>query len=182
MTKGTEAAAAEDATAAANSAPGGTSGGETDATEAADCGTGAGAETGAEGGEGGESGGRAAREAARYRTQLREAASERDQLRGVVTAMQRAEVERLAMTGQKGKGWRSKLQDGTDLWAFGVQLEDLVDENGQLDPDKVHDAVADLVERKPHLSPRDLGAGQNVQGVRSRSGGPERMGGIFKAR
>ncbi|RFS86801.1 hypothetical protein D0T12_00455 [Actinomadura spongiicola] len=138
-------------------------------------GGGAGREGGAEAAEGGETGegGRASREAARYRTQLRETEAERDQLRERVATMQRAEAERIAVTPG-----RARLNDGADLWAFGVELEELLGDDGQVDQRKVQNAIGDLIRRKPHL-----GTFMSFdQGTRGTRGGAERMGAIFDQR
>ncbi|UYM05467.1 hypothetical protein [Solicola gregarius] len=79
-------------------------------------------------------------EAARYRVERNEARAERDNLLERVTSLQGAEVARLAT----GPG---KLHDGSDL-AFS---DALLDEDGNVDPEKVAAAVAELVESKPHL-------------------------------
>lgn len=69
------------------------------------------------------------RREAKYRTQLREAEAERDQLAATVEALQRTEVERVAAD------W---IAEPTALWAAaGVQLADLVTENGTVDAAKV---------------------------------------------
>ena len=72
------------------------------------------------------------REAAKYRRQLREVEAERDQLRATVESLQRAEAQRLAAT---------ELAQPAALWAAGVQLGDLIDPDGQIDPAKVAQAV-----------------------------------------
>jgi hypothetical protein len=77
------------------------------------------------------------REAAKYRTQLREAEAQRDSLAERVTAMQRAEVERLAA---------SKLAKPQGVWTNGAQLADLLDDEGAVDPLKVGEAVAAAVD------------------------------------
>ena len=69
-----------------------------------------------------------AREAAKYRRQLRETETERDDLRARIETMQRTEAERLAS---------QHIAKGEALWASGTQLEDLLDERGNLDPLKV---------------------------------------------
>jgi hypothetical protein len=69
---------------------------------------------------------------ARYRVQLRETEAERDQLRGTVEALQRAEVERIA-----GK----TIKQPAGLWAAGVALDDLLDDTGKVDATKVDAAV-----------------------------------------
>ncbi|WP_428339988.1 hypothetical protein [Mycobacterium sp.] len=75
----------------------------------------------------------AGREAAKYRRRLREAEAERDQLAERIEAMQRAEVERLATA--------DSLRPAA-LWASGVELANLVADDGTVDGSKVSDAVA----------------------------------------
>lgn len=81
-------------------------------------------------------------EAARYRTQLRAAEGERDALRATVAAMQGEHVARQAS---------ARLVDGSDLLDNGATLPDLLDEAGNVDPDKLTDALDALLVRKPHL-------------------------------
>lgn len=91
-------------------------------------------------------------EAARYRVERNEARTERDALLARVGHLQAAEVARLA----QGPG---KLHDGADL-AFS---DDLLDDDGNIDPEAVESAVAELVESKPHLQQqayRDVGIGE----------------------
>jgi hypothetical protein len=76
---------------------------------------------------------RPGREAARYRRQLREVEADRDQLRTVVSSLQKAEAERLAGA--------AKLKPAA-LWASGVQLADLLTENGTVDAALVAAAIA----------------------------------------
>lgn len=83
-------------------------------------------------------------EAARWRVKLRETETERDALKARVGDMQAAEVSRLAT----GPG---ALHDGGDL-LLTTQLADLLDDEGNVDPEKVTTAVATLAERKPHLA------------------------------
>lgn len=84
---------------------------------------------------------KASAEAARYRRQLRDTEAERDALRERITGYERQEAERLAAAG---------LVDPTDMWAAGVKLDDLRDDKGNLDSDKVAAAVASLIEQRPH--------------------------------
>jgi hypothetical protein len=72
------------------------------------------------------------REAAKYRRRLREAEAERDQLAERVEAMQRAEVERLVTA--------DSLRPAA-LWASGVELADLVADDGIVDAAKVAAAI-----------------------------------------
>ncbi|MFE5340721.1 hypothetical protein ACFQ80_10885 [Isoptericola sp. NPDC056578] len=99
--------------------------------------------------------GRPDREAARYRTRLRAAEAERDQLAERVTAMQRAEVERIA---------GERIVSGSAIWAAGTTLDDVLDDDGQVDPEKVADAVkqaqADLgLARRPRVPRSDPSQG-----------------------
>ncbi len=64
-------------------------------------------------------------EAAKRRVQLREVEAERDGLRSQVAALQRAEVERYAV---------DLLQDPADLFRDGLDLAELLDESGAVDP------------------------------------------------
>lgn len=71
-------------------------------------------------------------EAAKYRHRAKEAEAERDALRDRLTNLQRAAVE-------------SKVKEShiaaQGFWASGVQLEDLLDEDGNVDGDKVKAAA-----------------------------------------
>lgn len=80
---------------------------------------------------------KAAKEAARYRRQLRAAESERDALAEQVTALRRAAVED-----------RLKAQHvpAAGFWAAGVQLDDLLDDDGNLDDEKITEAADRAVE------------------------------------
>jgi len=81
---------------------------------------------------------KAAREAARYRRQLRAAESERDALAEQVTALRRAAVE------DRVKSHRI-TPDG--FWASGVELETLLDDDGQLDDEKIKTAAEAAAEK-----------------------------------
>ena len=82
-------------------------------------------------------------EAGKRRHALREVEAERDRLRDRVEAADRAEVERLLA---------DRLVDPSDIWSNGVQLSDLHDDEGNLDAEKVTEAAAKLIERKPHFA------------------------------
>jgi hypothetical protein len=88
------------------------------------------------------------REAAGYRVKLRETEGERDRLAGVVESMQRAEAERL-VTDVVEAGYRH-LAVGSDLWRGGVELSELLDEDGQLDRTKLKAAGARVGTEHPH--------------------------------
>lgn len=76
-------------------------------------------------------------EAAKYRHRAKEAEAERDALAEQVTALRRAAVED-----------RLKAQHvaPAGFWAAGVQLEDLLDDEGNLDDEKVKTAADNAVE------------------------------------
>ena len=80
-------------------------------------------------------------EAARHRRAARAAEAERDQLAARLTGFERAEVERAAV---------GKLHRPADLWAAGVELDELRGDDGQLDPDKISEAVAGVLAERPH--------------------------------
>lgn len=71
-------------------------------------------------------------EAAKYRTQLRETEAQRDTLAAKVETLQKAQVEALA----------ADLAKPAALWATGTSLADLLDDDGNVDADKVTEAVA----------------------------------------
>ncbi|MFA7511858.1 MAG: hypothetical protein WCZ29_15370 [Mycolicibacterium vanbaalenii] len=81
------------------------------------------------------------KEAKKYRQRAQAAEAERDTLRTRLESMQRNEVERLAA---------EHLKDGTDLWRDGAQLADLLDDDGNIDPDKITDVTQTLVTAHPH--------------------------------
>lgn len=83
----------------------------------------------------------AAREAAKHRVKLREAEERSAALEQRVTAMQRAEVERIAGT---------KLTAAEDFWTLAPDLPELLDEAGELDHDRITDAIADVIKQRPH--------------------------------
>lgn len=70
----------------------------------------------------------------KYRERLRETEAERDTLRATVESMQRREVERLAA---------EHLVKPASLWTVGVELENLLDDDGTVDPEKVRAAAVD---------------------------------------
>jgi len=81
-------------------------------------------------------------EAARYRTRLREAEAERDGISERLTGYQRREAERLAA---------STLSRPADLWLDGADPSELLDDEGQLDPEKVAATVAGVLTDRPQL-------------------------------
>lgn len=93
--------------------------------------------------------GRGNPEAARYRRQLREVERERDQLRETLNARLRQEAERVAQTAD-GPAFRG-LVDGADLWNFGTELDQLLADDGLVDPAKVQEAAQRLSVEHGHL-------------------------------
>lgn len=71
-------------------------------------------------------------EAAKYRTQLRAAEAERDTVSGRLETAHRTMVEGIAS---------KSLAKPEALWKAGVQLADLLDDDGNVDPEKVNAAV-----------------------------------------
>jgi hypothetical protein len=116
-------------------------------------------------------------EAAAHRVKAREAEQALTAANERVTAMQRAEAERLATTlgfEQAAREHRPGGESGTetivlaqaaDLW-LGRDLADVLDEHGNVDPEKVSAAVSSLVTERP-------GMGVS-QGLVSISGGMRR--------
>lgn len=72
------------------------------------------------------------REAAKYRRRLREAEAERDRLAEHIESLQRAEVDRLATADD--------LRPAA-LWASGVALADVLNDDGTVDAAKVSAAI-----------------------------------------
>ena len=77
-------------------------------------------------------------EAARFRKALRAAETERDGLRERLTGWQKAEAEKMA---------GATLARPSSLWAAGVQLDDVLDADGRVDPEKLTAAVTDAADR-----------------------------------
>lgn len=108
-------------------------------------------------------------EAGKRRHQVRQLQTENSQLRERVEASDRAEVERLV---------GDRLVDPADLWTS-VELSSLRDDEGQVDREKVSEAVSALVERKPHFAP----APTNFNGgVRTPLPQPTSFGAVLKGR
>lgn len=80
----------------------------------------------------------AGQEAAKYRRKLRHVEAERDTLASRLQAAHRREVERLAS---------STVTRPEALWAAGVEVDDLLDAEGNVDEEKVTDAVTDVADR-----------------------------------
>ncbi|PPF32277.1 hypothetical protein C5B93_15905 [Rathayibacter sp. AY1A2] len=104
-------------------------------------------------------------EAAKYRRQLREAEAERDTLRSRVESLQRSDVERIAST---------KIEKASAVWAAGSQLADLLDEDGNVDPEKVAAAAESARDSLGLKHVPDPGVIPN-QGTTPQSVAPEAM-------
>lgn len=94
-------------------------------------------------------------EAAKYRARLRDAETERDGLRTQLDTIRRGEVERLAA---------ATVARPDAIWKAGIELADMLDDNGTVDPGKVTEAVRGAAEalglarpvpqpRKPRYNP-----------------------------
>jgi hypothetical protein len=110
----------------------------------------------------------ARREAASYRRRLRDAEGERDRLAERVAGYQRRDVEALA---EQGHG-HDRMAAGSDLWTGGVQLADVLDEAGAIDPERVQAQVAAVLSERPHWrkniwAPVDVGQGPRTDGAPS---------------
>ncbi len=106
-------------------------------------------------------------EAARWRTRLRTTEAERDTIATRLEGFQRAEVERLA---------GDVLAQGGDLFAVGgIELEEVLTEDGTVDPAIVAMAVEQLVATRPGLHrnarPRVADLGQGARGNASGNSG-----------
>jgi hypothetical protein len=82
-------------------------------------------------------------EAAKWRTRLRSTEAERDALAARIARLQTSEVHRLAA---------ARMADPDDLTVHGVQVVDLLDDDGEVDEAKVEAAVDDLLDRRPRLA------------------------------
>ena len=81
------------------------------------------------------------REAAKWRNRFRDAETELATMRERVEALQRGEAERLAAP---------VLYDAADMWRDGTQLADLLDDDGNIDPDKVTAAATKTADAHNH--------------------------------
>ena len=79
-------------------------------------------------------------EAKKYRRRLREVEAERDQLQEQVQTLRRSEVER-QVSGE--------LEDPSDLWRAGTELEHLLDEDGAVDQGKVAETARAVTAEHP---------------------------------
>ncbi|OZE92605.1 hypothetical protein CH298_03585 [Rhodococcoides fascians] len=124
--------------------------------------------------------GNANAEAARWRTKLRAAEGERNQLAATLETLQRGEVARLAGT---------ILAQGGDLLELGGhELADLLSGDGTVDPERVTELAKELQLSRPGLSKHGVGAthqnfGQVAVGpAASRGGSKASWGAVLKGR
>lgn len=83
----------------------------------------------------------------RYRLELRAAEKQRDELAKQVRELQLRDAERLASRG---------LSEPADLFTLGkVELEDLLDDSGFVDGEKVQSVVSDILGSRPGLRTAD---------------------------
>jgi hypothetical protein len=97
------------------------------------------------------------KEAAKHRTKAREAETERDRLAERLQAAHRTEVARLA---------GEHLADGSDIFRDGeVELDSLLNDEGDVDAGKVAIVAAEVVERQPpHWKRRETTASGGADG------------------
>lgn len=110
------------------------------------------------------------REAAKYRTRLRETEAERDTLRQTLATMRRAEVERIAST---------TLRNPAGLWAAGTELDALLTEAGDVDPEKVQAAASGAIEALG-LAPRPDGMIVPAEGNLTRPATTDDMAAVIR--
>lgn len=60
------------------------------------------------------------------------------------------------------------LRDAADLWRDGLTVEELLDENGVVDPEKVRDAAKGVLLQHPHWGRRPAGLGMQAHRHRCR--------------
>lgn len=92
---------------------------------------------------------RARKEAKGLRDRLRATEEERDHLATQVTEYHRAEAARVAQA--------HGLADGADLWAGGIDLADVLDDTGRLDPAAVKTATERVLAEHPGWAARRYG-------------------------
>ncbi|OHT93182.1 hypothetical protein [Mycobacterium syngnathidarum] len=85
------------------------------------------------------------REAAKWRNKFRDAETELTTMQQRLETLQRSEAERIAATA---------LHDPTDMWRDGTQLTDLLDDNGNIDPNKVTDTATKIADTHQHWKRR----------------------------
>ncbi|RZT87106.1 hypothetical protein EV383_4013 [Pseudonocardia sediminis] len=85
-------------------------------------------------------------EAAKYRRRLREVEQERDGLVDQIAAMRRAEVDRIATSGDG-----PRLHDADDLDRLGIDRDSLIGEDGSVNASAVSQAIDDATSSKPYL-------------------------------
>ena len=105
------------------------------------------------------------REAAGYRTRLRDAETERDQLRARVERHERADVERLAEA--------AGFAQSSDIFMFAGDLEQLRDQGGELDTGRLQELARRVLTERPGLRKPglDFGSGSRLDNGRQQPTG-----------
>lgn len=83
----------------------------------------------------------AVKEARKYRRRAQTAEAERDALKTRLEVLQRGEVERLVA---------DRLADPADVWRDGATLDNLLDEDGNIDPRRVDELTSSLLAAHSH--------------------------------
>lgn len=97
---------------------------------------------------------RARREAKNLRTRLRDAEQLAAQQGAQLTAMREAEAVRIA---------GARLNNGRDLLDLaGITIDQLLNDQGTIDPDKINDAVDQLIKDRDYLARRRFGGSGDV--------------------
>lgn len=87
-------------------------------------------------------------EAAKWRRKLRDAEAERDALAERLAAHDRAAVEAAVA---------DRMIRPADLWLTGVEVADLLDDDGNVDAEKLTECLDGLLEERPHwAAPRPM--------------------------
>jgi len=118
-------------------------------------------------------------EAARRRRQLREVEHERDGMAARLDVLERAELARIATTGDVDD---PRLLDARDVFGPETDLDALRGDDGALDPEKVRAAIVEGTEGRPHLradgkprpprpNPAQSASGESADRLGSRSAG-----------
>lgn len=100
-------------------------------------------------------------EAAKYRTRLRDAEAHRDTLTTTLAALRRAQADSMA----ESHGLKPKA-----LWASGTDIDALLDDDGNVDPERVQAAVAEAASTLG-IQPRTRRT--NIDGLRSGAAPPQ---------
>jgi hypothetical protein len=103
-----------------------------------------------------------------YRRRLRDVEAERDRTAQALQSYQRREVEQLAETG--GAFGAGAMNSGADLWLAGVQLAELLGEDGTVDATKTQEVVKGVLADRPHWRRPAVDVGMGVRNGGQTSG------------